>query len=321
MKTLLTLMLLLSVSLFGASFDCAKGKTNVEKIICSDPTLSKLDEKLNQVYTEALSKSNNKNKLIKEQREWIKERNEIFSDSKLIGYAEFLENRIIALEDTPPSSPDKERLIALFQHFDWDRYGGRAEMLLPREKPMLENWKQGKFELIVPTFQTENRDDPRLKKLEQQCPNLFTVNKSLWVGHNSYADEVNFSKLPVQYYRLYDVNSSTLILEQAVYSKQKLLGEKIVLKLILFDTKKCRRLYTLFQSGFGKSIDDGVLRYGNHLLTYTLHLNTSPYNVKPLYQGKQIDWIGSNVFFPKTTSEEFETMFSAKNINIQGNEK
>lgn len=34
MKKLLTLILFLNISLFGASFDCAKVKTNVEKMIC-----------------------------------------------------------------------------------------------------------------------------------------------------------------------------------------------------------------------------------------------------------------------------------------------
>lgn len=50
MKTLLTLIFLLSISLFGASFDCAKATSKVEKMICSDEKLAKLDSELSQIY-------------------------------------------------------------------------------------------------------------------------------------------------------------------------------------------------------------------------------------------------------------------------------
>ncbi|MDD2367918.1 MAG: lysozyme inhibitor LprI family protein [Sulfuricurvum sp.] len=72
MKTLLTLILLLSISLFVVSFDCAKAKTNVEKMICADPELSALDENLSKVFKEALKSTDDKEQLKKEQFAWLK---------------------------------------------------------------------------------------------------------------------------------------------------------------------------------------------------------------------------------------------------------
>lgn len=74
MKKLLTLILLLTTTLFGASFDCTKAKTNVEKMICADEELSALDENLSKAFKEALTNTEDKEKLKKEQFAWMKER-------------------------------------------------------------------------------------------------------------------------------------------------------------------------------------------------------------------------------------------------------
>ncbi|MDR0666943.1 MAG: lysozyme inhibitor LprI family protein [Campylobacteraceae bacterium] len=70
-------LLLLSASLFSASFDCKKATTDVEKLICSNEELSQLDDELNKSYKELLSKvnENDKKTITQEQREWIKKRN------------------------------------------------------------------------------------------------------------------------------------------------------------------------------------------------------------------------------------------------------
>jgi len=61
----------------AASFDCTKAATEIEKIICSDSELSKLDESLNVAYLRALKRTDILNQVIKSQRQWlIHERNE-----------------------------------------------------------------------------------------------------------------------------------------------------------------------------------------------------------------------------------------------------
>ena len=58
----------------AASFDCAKAGSKVEKMICANPELSKLDEKLNRVYSEALIKVSDPENLKQRQRGWLKSR-------------------------------------------------------------------------------------------------------------------------------------------------------------------------------------------------------------------------------------------------------
>lgn len=72
MRKLLVVFILTTLSLFGASFDCSKAATKVEKMICQDDELSKLDEKLNEVYTSfyLLTKE-----IKSDQRAWVKQRN------------------------------------------------------------------------------------------------------------------------------------------------------------------------------------------------------------------------------------------------------
>ncbi len=73
MKKYLILILLTSLSLFGASFDCTKATTKVEKMICQDTELSRLDEKLSQIYSSftLLTKE-----IKTDQRAWMKQRNQ-----------------------------------------------------------------------------------------------------------------------------------------------------------------------------------------------------------------------------------------------------
>ena len=46
----------------AASFDCGKAATKVEKMICGDEELSKLDDKLGKVYQDVMSKANDAEK-------------------------------------------------------------------------------------------------------------------------------------------------------------------------------------------------------------------------------------------------------------------
>lgn len=71
------LTLLVSINSYGASFDCSKASTKVEKTICENEWLGSLDEELSFFYKKlrvSLSKAES-SKLLSEQREWVRERN------------------------------------------------------------------------------------------------------------------------------------------------------------------------------------------------------------------------------------------------------
>lgn len=72
MRKLLLVLVLTTLSLLGASFDCSKAKSDVEKMICQDDELSKLDEKLNEVYARFYLLTP---EIKTDQRAWMKKRN------------------------------------------------------------------------------------------------------------------------------------------------------------------------------------------------------------------------------------------------------
>ncbi|MFC1542820.1 lysozyme inhibitor LprI family protein [Pseudomonadota bacterium] len=69
------LLLMLTQSACAASFDCNKASTKVEKMICADAELSKLDEGLGAAYSKALKESSDPSTFKQQQRAWLKERN------------------------------------------------------------------------------------------------------------------------------------------------------------------------------------------------------------------------------------------------------
>jgi uncharacterized protein YecT (DUF1311 family) len=78
MKTgLLSVVLPLCIAGNGqaASFDCAKASTKIEKIICDNPEISKLDDELSASYKTALQDEKQADAIREAQKQWIKGRN------------------------------------------------------------------------------------------------------------------------------------------------------------------------------------------------------------------------------------------------------
>jgi uncharacterized protein len=70
--SILSVALLAAPFAQGASFDCAKAASAMEKRICADPALSKLDEGLGAAYTRALARVGNKDLVRQWQRDWLR---------------------------------------------------------------------------------------------------------------------------------------------------------------------------------------------------------------------------------------------------------
>ena len=60
---------------YAASFDCTKAGNFVEKSICSDEQLSKLDDSLAEVYKKAIKASSTEKELKRNQNNWLSKRN------------------------------------------------------------------------------------------------------------------------------------------------------------------------------------------------------------------------------------------------------
>ena len=67
----------------AASFDCTKAGTEIEKSICTNEVLSKLDDELASSYRSAKASSVNPDKLLADQRIWIRGRNACKNDECL----------------------------------------------------------------------------------------------------------------------------------------------------------------------------------------------------------------------------------------------
>jgi len=92
-------ILFFSASASAASFDCNKAETDIEIQICSSETLNLLDEKMAVVYKKAKAISSD-GLLIKEQRDWMKERNTCSSLENIEGcLVASYEDRIKFLQD------------------------------------------------------------------------------------------------------------------------------------------------------------------------------------------------------------------------------
>jgi len=74
LRAALAAVLFLPLACRAASFDCAKSETAVEKTICASAELSKLDDRLGQLYKEALAKSAAPDALREAQRTWLESR-------------------------------------------------------------------------------------------------------------------------------------------------------------------------------------------------------------------------------------------------------
>ena len=99
------IFLMLSVAQ-AASFNCAKANTNIEKLICGDPALSKLDDDLNKSYLQFLEYSADKPAGIQEQRKWLKNLRSDCQDETCLKAA--YRNRIGELTIEPPQSASNQ---------------------------------------------------------------------------------------------------------------------------------------------------------------------------------------------------------------------
>jgi len=72
MRSLPIALLFFAVSSHAISFDCAKASTLVEKAICSDTELARLDDQLELAYKQALAAKSDGVELKSQQRAWLK---------------------------------------------------------------------------------------------------------------------------------------------------------------------------------------------------------------------------------------------------------
>ena len=143
----------------AASFDCGKAQSTVEKMICADAELSKLDEEIAKVYGEVLKKIPDEALLKKRQRERLKARN-LCNDISCLGdyyrgrLAELNEANVFKAEEsyTLLMSKDDELCNHMMKLFNQDlkRYGWRGdEHQEEHEEFKHVPWQPARFSSVI----------------------------------------------------------------------------------------------------------------------------------------------------------------------------
>jgi uncharacterized protein len=99
----------------SASFDCAKAKTKIDKLVCGDPKLSELDEKLSGLYKKALELSPVSEDSKEQQRDWVKGSRNTCKDAACL--EEAYTSRISELEkqlEKLPFKPPLDKPLLVF---------------------------------------------------------------------------------------------------------------------------------------------------------------------------------------------------------------
>jgi uncharacterized protein len=74
-------ILIFNPALAGPAFSCNKANTKVEKIICQDSSLADLDSRLGKAYSILMELSGRDSSIVKDEQNWLKERNKCESAS------------------------------------------------------------------------------------------------------------------------------------------------------------------------------------------------------------------------------------------------
>ncbi len=129
--------LVLCCSAQAASFDCEKAATKVEKMICVDSELSKLDDELAATYRSALQNKKQADSIRQVQKQWVKNRNGCVDlacvkrayEARLHGLSsksESMEQEAASLpaqsKSAAPTQPETDESICIAPKIDWRNY-------------------------------------------------------------------------------------------------------------------------------------------------------------------------------------------------------
>lgn len=168
--------LMLSFAAQGASFDCGKAITDVEKRVCDNPIISKLDEELGKLYQDAMNKANEeeKQRLMTEQKHWLKHTRNRCRDEPCLRVAYWSRQAELATFFDPKAplyKHEAEKAEAIKRVLE-------TEQLNPVEYnsdkrfcgQLFDNLKQMKLiRFVDPVAQAQSYEDPALDKWKQNC--------------------------------------------------------------------------------------------------------------------------------------------------------
>lgn len=164
----------------AASFDCAKASSKVEKLICGDAELSKLDDDLNAGYKAALRDEKRADSIKLAQKQWIKERNGC-EDETCVRRA--YESRIASLNATQTPSDSEESDVYTSASIDMDESGRPFNLVKGKGVKVCEIYQKNLEALGNPNLACQRKVSPEyvgIIKLPSWRKLDLWENRNLW---------------------------------------------------------------------------------------------------------------------------------------------
>lgn len=145
--------LAMSSAATAASFDCDKAATKVEKLICSDAALSKLDDELAVAYKTGRQDEKQAEAVRKAQKEWLKDRNTC-SDAGCVKrvYEKRLQRLASSVSAHWPSERSDGSLLNAGPQLGKPRYGHCADVGIVGSCDTGQSAKTGKGYAVCETY-------------------------------------------------------------------------------------------------------------------------------------------------------------------------
>lgn len=164
----------------GASFDCTKAATKVEKMICADAELSRLDEEIAKSCQDALPDSSAADTMQQGQRDWLQQRNQcedtaclkkayeerkavLFSTANAVAQATIAtKNNKAALVSSTASEKDPTEIAPITKNYIYKQKKDTGWNVCRDLVKNLEKVRPSKA-----SFNSEVRFDPTMKQFSQ----------------------------------------------------------------------------------------------------------------------------------------------------------
>lgn len=185
MKYLLILISVFSIHSYGASFDCSRATIKIEKSICSNDQLSKLDDDLSESFSKLKNKLEKSEFqiLLREQRKWIRERNELCKNSSradsclIYAYENRLNTLAVFSKNILPSLSDLEAVCsgsAKINPINNELFDVNNDGI----DEVAETCVGGTMNVPCVNFKTQNGDEVYLKTVGFEWKTYWTLSSS-----------------------------------------------------------------------------------------------------------------------------------------------
>ena len=187
MKCTLYLFGLLALPVQAAGFDCAKAGTKIEKLICGEAEISKLDEELNAAYKAAVQDKTKAKAVRQAQKQWMKKRNACLDAACVKRVYEVRLHGLSSAIDAHTTSDGGESglFTSLFTSgsIDMDKSGRNFELIEGKGVEVCEIYKKNLEALSNPNLACERKVSPEyegLIKLPEWRKLDLWENRNLW---------------------------------------------------------------------------------------------------------------------------------------------